>query len=1505
MSPSGTRSEAARRALRRTARGLAVALLAVLTLAAALAAIGLGSQGARERLLREALARADARLPGAFAWSRVAWPEPWRIEAAGLVWTDGPDTLARVDRLVLALDGGALARRDVVIRRLAIVGAAADVPALRDRLPRPAPAPAPAAEPRRATWFPRAGSLPPLPSVAARDVRVTGLSLALGPGQTLRGGRLAGQVTLLRGEAPQARVDTLTARDEAGRWQVDEATLSADLRASVATARAVGVAARWPFALSASTASDGGFRLTLAGRDGAAPPAGTGLAATGRLERRDGAPSAVAFEARLRTPGTVELAALLGRPGLPSGWPDLAGLGLAARGRFDFAPEPGGSVVVRAPGGAAGDSLRAELAFAPGSVRVDTLAAAWQGLALRGAWRLDDREQTGRLAAEARGDAWLRALRPGLAGPDSLAADLAVTVAGPLGAPRAEARLRAGLRQGGLRVERLDAAVAGVLAPPGAPLDFTLAARALGFDLAGEGQARLGDTLRVTLPPLRLRAVPGGARDHAAALAALRAAEAEPTGPDVTGPAWGELSYVPATGALRARGLQVALDEDRVLVEASGGPADPDDPALGLALRASLAAPGPGRLSPLAPPLPAARTLGPLAAVVAWRARPEAGSGAFDLRADLGGTAWIDTGAVVVRRRGGATTVDTLALVLPGLALRGGGRATADSVDFAATLAVTDARTLRRFAPALDESSRVEAAGTARWSGPAGDPRGVARLDGSLAVGPLVVPALEADAEYAGGRLRTARVAAPRGLAAGQLMLARIAAAYADTAAAATDTATAAAGQPLPGAFTLAAEGPRVALRHRARLERSPGAWAVRTDSLALALAGADLVARRPFTLAIADRNAGLRLEGLELAGGLGRVAGEGHAGPDSTDLRLDAELVLPSTPPVPLWPRDLWPSGLALWLRADADSALARARVEGLRLGPRAGLAITLDVSGAAGGTRALLTFADARGEIARGTLALPAAVRTWPPGLLVREGDLAAALALTDFPLVAPSSRRPWRGPVPLLSGRAELTGPAAAPALAARLRLAFPAAGGDAGHVAEVAARLVAPAAAAPALPALADAPGAPPVLPAADPDTPPGALGAAWTISRGGAPAGHGSLLLPLAWSPGPAPRPVAPGDSLDARMEARDLPLSDLNYLLAGAISLDGRLSLDLVAAGPPLDPRLAGELTLADLKARLADGTWALASGNLRLAGTARRPSVRGGVQIDQGVLVVPEVRPALLPAEGNATLWRIAPADTTADERLAARLRPARADTAAALPPMDLEVGLSIPAGFWIRGRGLDVELAGDLEARQHEGAPAVLGELAATRGQLTLLDRAFSVERGRAVFYGGAVVDPAIDLALSAQQDDLLVRVLMTGTALQPDLRLTSEPEMAEGDIMARLVFGKPLDQLDETETGLVQDRAVSVAKTFATARLEAMLSRQLGVDMLKLQTAEGGGRSVMLGKYLSRRALLRYQQSLQSDQAFTLGLEYWLARRFKLETSLSRVDQSGFDLNWSRDY
>ncbi|MDO9172711.1 MAG: hypothetical protein Q7W29_12870, partial [bacterium] len=170
MSRSGIRSDAARRALRRAARGLAIAPGALLLLVAVLLALVFGVQDVREAGLREALRRIDARLPGEFAWSRLTWPEPWRLHVSGLLWTDGADTLATVARLDLQFDGGALLRRDVVAQHLHLIGVAVDLPRLQASLSQmPARADSSAAY---SGSFPREGALPRLPSLALRDVQL-------------------------------------------------------------------------------------------------------------------------------------------------------------------------------------------------------------------------------------------------------------------------------------------------------------------------------------------------------------------------------------------------------------------------------------------------------------------------------------------------------------------------------------------------------------------------------------------------------------------------------------------------------------------------------------------------------------------------------------------------------------------------------------------------------------------------------------------------------------------------------------------------------------------------------------------------------------------------------------------------------------------------------------------------------------------------------------------------------------------------------------------------------------------------------------------------------------------------------------------------------------------------------------------------------------------------------------------------------------------------------------
>jgi translocation and assembly module TamB len=232
------------------------------------------------------------------------------------------------------------------------------------------------------------------------------------------------------------------------------------------------------------------------------------------------------------------------------------------------------------------------------------------------------------------------------------------------------------------------------------------------------------------------------------------------------------------------------------------------------------------------------------------------------------------------------------------------------------------------------------------------------------------------------------------------------------------------------------------------------------------------------------------------------------------------------------------------------------------------------------------------------------------------------------------------------------------------------------------------------------------------------------------------------------------------------------------------------------------------------------------------------------------------------------------------------------------------LDVSVTIPSGLWIKGRGLEVELAGDLRVQQHANQPVVSGDLRAVRGHLVFLGRTFRVERGRVIFYGDEELNPSLDLVLSLRLEGYLIEVHFQGTLKKPELVLVSEPEMAEADIVSFLLFGRQLNELDSDQVSLLQRRVADAAASYGTAQLEARMSRQLGVDMVTIRRGQSSN-ALVIGKYLSRRALLRYEQTLEEETLMFLNLEYFLNRHLKLETLIGSRNRSGLEVTWTTEY
>jgi hypothetical protein len=427
-----------------------------------------------------------------------------------------------------------------------------------------------------------------------------------------------------------------------------------------------------------------------------------------------------------------------------------------------------------------------------------------------------------------------------------------------------------------------------------------------------------------------------------------------------------------------------------------------------------------------------------------------------------------------------------------------------------------------------------------------------------------------------------------------------------------------------------------------------------------------------------------------------------------------------------------------------------------------------------------------------------------------------------------------------------------------------------------------------------------------------DAPQPGVAAALRLDSQGIPRLKGSLRYPASLSLLPLSLEPSDAGTFMLSVDSEMIELSEFQRFLPPGITVNGqcRLAAEIESAGE--EYAIAGKLEVPAFEGRMDDGSWISTHGHVDLAGTLRSPIIAGRIDVEGGLLRIPEIPKQLHPVEGEAMLWTTSGAHKDslaagAEEMLAEAL-PAPVDTPTAAAGPDVTLVLSCPNNLWLRGQRLDVELAGDLRGGLRAGRPRVDGELRALQGTFKFMGRVFTVERGVVLFYGDeAEIDPELDLRLTTDLERIRYRIEITGKVTNPRLRLSSDPPMSESDIISALLFGKPLSELSSGEEDLLRERSQQVLAAYGMAKVQDHLSRELGVDLVSYKPAEGEDQasSLIIGKYLSPKVMVNYEQVLDRDTAFFVHLHYVLNRYVKIQTTISQGGQSGIELKWSRDY
>lgn len=344
----------------------------------------------------------------------------------------------------------------------------------------------------------------------------------------------------------------------------------------------------------------------------------------------------------------------------------------------------------------------------------------------------------------------------------------------------------------------------------------------------------------------------------------------------------------------------------------------------------------------------------------------------------------------------------------------------------------------------------------------------------------------------------------------------------------------------------------------------------------------------------------------------------------------------------------------------------------------------------------------------------------------------------------------------------------------------------------------------------------------------------------------------------------------------------------------GSLSASGQVTVD-PAAGLP------GEIRITGNRAQLVSNETVDASADLDLTITGpllRRPRVSGRVNIITMNVSVPDRLPTTLrPLPGTK---HVNPTPTAA-ARLALARRQQSAGARGAPFSAELDLTLTAQNRIFVRGRGINAELGGDLRLQGTSQDPVAIGAFELRRGRLDLLGQRIEFVRGRLDFTGD--LTPSLDFVAETQAGDVTARIAVAGPASSPEFTFSSEPDLPQDEVLSRILFQRPSGGLS---AGQALQLAQAVAQLSGGSGSDAFerLRRSLGVDSLDITFGASGGPAVGVSRYISDNVRVGVRAGSRPEES-GVTVDVDLTRRLKAQGEINAEGGSSVGLGFELEY
>jgi translocation and assembly module TamB len=343
-----------------------------------------------------------------------------------------------------------------------------------------------------------------------------------------------------------------------------------------------------------------------------------------------------------------------------------------------------------------------------------------------------------------------------------------------------------------------------------------------------------------------------------------------------------------------------------------------------------------------------------------------------------------------------------------------------------------------------------------------------------------------------------------------------------------------------------------------------------------------------------------------------------------------------------------------------------------------------------------------------------------------------------------------------------------------------------------------------------------------------------------------------------------------GGRLRARIDGRRVVLDE--FILHGPGDNGGTVSAKGEGTWTASGPEASMSAEFTQLRATIRSDRQVTLSGHVDAKRDAKGTDVNGKLRIDHALIVLPDEN---VPKLGDDVVVRNAAAPITKREAKAA-------EEAAKKPSESLQVALDLDLGndFRIRGMGVDTRLRGTLALTGTSlSQPRIVGMIHTAGGEYRAYGQRLDIERG-VIRFTGPADNPSLDVLAIRPNITQRVGVQISGSALNPFVRLYSEPDLPDAEKLAWLVTGRAAPATG-AESALVQQAALALISGRAGGAGRQGIAATLGLDELSFRREGSEGPSLTVGKRFGRHFYAAYEHGL-AGAIGTLYIFYDVTRK-----------------------